>query len=174
MLGSDRAPVVVIEVASFKCSHCRAFHEQVFPRLREKYIETGLVQWVILNAADDPSEEFTPVFPIARCALREGRYWDMLDVLFQAGGRSPSLQSDLVAKHRPMDRAELESCRRDRAVRLEVAADFAEYRTLQVRGTPTFLLRKLGSDGSRTTATIAGSQSLEHFQHVLEELLKAP
>lgn len=171
MLGSARAEVVVVEISSFKCSHCRVFHEQTFPRLREQYIASGRVQWVLLNAADDPAEEFSPVFSLARCALRQGKFWDALDTLFQAGNRAPSLQRDLIAKDPLLDRRALADCERDRLVRQEVAADFAEYRRLQVRGTPTYVVQKVGRDGARTRVTIAGAQSLEHFQRVLDEML---
>ena len=170
-LGSERAAVIVVEISSFKCSHCRAFHERTFPRLREQYIASGRVQWVLLNAADDPAEEFSPVFPLARCALRQGKFWEVLDALFQAGDRAPSLQRDLIAKHPLLDRSALADCERDRVVRQEVAADFAEYRSLQVRGTPTYLVQKIGRAGARTRVTIAGAQSFEHFQRVLDELL---
>jgi protein-disulfide isomerase len=172
-LGSERAAVVVVEISSFKCSHCRAFHEQTFPRLREQYIASGRVQWVLLNAADDPAEEFSPVFPLARCALRQGKFWEVLDALFQAGNRGPSLQRDLIAKHPLLDRSALADCERDRMVRQEVAADFAEYRALLVRGTPTYLVQAAGRDGARTRVTIAGAQSLEYFQRVLDEVLAA-
>jgi protein-disulfide isomerase len=170
-IGSERAAVVVVEISSFKCSHCRAFHEQTFPRLREQYIASGRVQWVLVNAADDPAEEFSPVFSLARCALRQGKFWDVLDTLFQAGNRAPSLQRDLIAKHPLLDRRALADCERDRVARQEVAADFAEYRRLQVRGTPTYLVQKIGRDGTRTRVTIAGAQSLAHFQRVIDDLL---
>lgn len=41
VLGDESARVVVIEFSSFKCSHCRTFHEEVFPHLRRRYIDTG-------------------------------------------------------------------------------------------------------------------------------------
>ena len=33
VLGSATAPIVVIEVSSFRCAHCRDFHEKIFPAL---------------------------------------------------------------------------------------------------------------------------------------------
>jgi predicted DsbA family dithiol-disulfide isomerase len=97
----------------------------------------------------------------------------VLDALFQAGNRGPSLQRDLIAKHPLLDRSALADCERDRMVRQEVAADFAEYRALLVRGTPTYLVQAAGRDGARTRVTIAGAQSLEYFQRVLDEVLAA-
>ncbi|MSU51467.1 MAG: hypothetical protein EXS37_20665 [Opitutus sp.] len=174
VLGSDTAGVVVIEVSSFKCAHCRTFHEKIFPSVRERYIKPGKVQWVVLNASDDPSDEFSPIFAIARCALRQGKYWELLDGLFSVAHRAPSFLTDLVAKSPLIDRGELEICLRDRTVRNAVAADFAEYARLKTKGTPTFLVRKLGATGQMTETMISGAPTLEYIQRVLDEMLRAP
>lgn len=174
VLGSATAGIVVVEVSSFKCSHCRTFHEEVFPRLREQYINAGKVQWVVLNASDENADQFSKIFALARCAGRQGKYWELLAGLFRVAHRAPSALEDLVAKNTAMDRGELEFCLRDRTVRRALAADFADYARLKVRGTPTFLVTKLHPDGRRTETTIAGGQKLEYFQRVLDELLKSP
>lgn len=44
-LGSDDAPVKVIEFFSMTCSHCGAFHRQTWPLVKENLIETGKVQF---------------------------------------------------------------------------------------------------------------------------------
>ncbi len=44
--GDEKAPITVIEYASLSCSHCRDFYDDVFPKLKEKYIDTGKVKLV--------------------------------------------------------------------------------------------------------------------------------
>ena len=174
VLGSDTTSIVVVEISSFKCAHCREFHEKIFPRLRAAYIDTGQVQWAMLNASDDPADQHSQIFTIARCAQRQGKYWELRDHLFQVANRPPSFLADLVAKSPLIDRADLEIGLRDRAVRNAVAADFADYARLKSRGTPTFRVTKIGASGERTEITIAGLKSLEHFQDALDQLLKSP
>ena len=43
VLGKEDAPVTLVEYASMTCGHCAAFHNKVFPVLKEKYIDTGNV-----------------------------------------------------------------------------------------------------------------------------------
>jgi len=174
VLGQDTAPVVVVEVSSFKCAHCRTFHEKVFPRLLEEYVNSGKIQWVVLNASDDPSEQFTPLFGIARCALRQGKYWEVLGSLFRYSSRPPSFLESMFAKDPQIDAAQLEICLRDRTIRSAVSGDFGHYARLKLKGTPSFLVWKLGKNGERTEAVIAGAQTLEYFRRVLDEMLKAP
>ena len=172
--GSDEAPIVVVEVSSFKCTHCRKFHEVVFPRLSDKYIKPGHVQWVVLNASDDPSDQFSKIFDIAHCAHQQGKYWDMLDSLFQVAHRAPSMLESLVAKSAHINREELDMCLRERPTRNAVVADFALYTRLKLKGTPTFLIWKMGPNGQITETSIAGAQTLDQFQRVFDELLKTP
>lgn len=44
-LGSDDAPVKVIEFFSMTCSHCGAFHRNSWSQIKENLIETGKVQF---------------------------------------------------------------------------------------------------------------------------------
>ena len=198
VLGLTTASIVVVEISSFKCAHCRTFHEQVFPLLRKNYIETGKIQWVVVNASDDESEQHGKIFALARCVHRQGKYWagdplrtrakialarcvhrqgkywEMLDGLFSVAHRAPSALEALVAKSPLLDRSELAVCLAERTVRAAVASDFAHAARLKIRGTPTFVISKWNAIGQRTEATIAGAQTLVQFQRVLDELLKMP
>ncbi len=174
VLGSDAAGIVVVEVASFKCLHCRAFHENVFPALRERYINSGKIQWFVLNASDDPSDQFAKIFALARCVSRQGKYWEMLDSLFELAHRPPSFLEDMIVKSPKIDSGELDVCLRDRSTRTAVAGDFAQYLKLKLKGTPSFLVWKFSADGQRTETIISGAETLTYFQRVFDELLKTP
>ena len=174
VLGSDAAGIVVVEVASFKCVHCRAFHNNVFPALRERYINSGKIQWFVLNASDDPSDQFAKIFALARCVSRQGKYWEMLDKLFEVAHRPPSFLEDLISKSPQIDPGDLDVCLRDRATRTAVGGDFAQYLKLKLKGTPSFLVWKFGADGQRTETIISGAETLAYFQRVFDELLKTP
>jgi protein-disulfide isomerase len=173
-LGRESAPVLVVEISSFKCAHCRTFHREVFPHLRERYINPGQVRWVVLNASDDPADQHARIFAVAACAHRQGKYWEILDSLLDVAHRAPSFLDSWLARSPVMDRTDLEACLRDRTVRAALAGDFALYAALKARGTPTFLLWKRRPDGGFTRASIEGGQKLEYFQRVLDALIASP
>ncbi|PWB80115.1 MAG: disulfide bond formation protein DsbA [Methylocystaceae bacterium] len=62
--GKADAPVTIIEYASMTCSHCAAFHRDVYPALKKKYIETGKVKFVLREFPLDPLA--TAAFMLAR------------------------------------------------------------------------------------------------------------
>ena len=45
VIGSDNAKIDIVEYASYTCPHCATFHTDVYPKLKENYIETGHVRF---------------------------------------------------------------------------------------------------------------------------------
>ena len=79
-LGDENAPVTVIEYASMTCPHCKSFHENILPALKEKYIDTGKVRMIFREFPFDPRA--AAAFMLARCAPKE-QYFPMIDILFK-------------------------------------------------------------------------------------------
>lgn len=50
-LGNPEAPVKIVEFGDFKCPHCKTWKSQIFPKLKEKYIDQGLAQFYFVNLA---------------------------------------------------------------------------------------------------------------------------
>ena len=79
VLGSDHAPVTIVEYASLTCDHCQAFHTPTFPTLKEKYIDTGKVRFILREFPLDPLA--TTAVMLARCAPGNS-YLVVVDLLF--------------------------------------------------------------------------------------------
>jgi protein-disulfide isomerase len=83
-LGTDKAPVTIIEYASMTCPHCAAFHNDVFAEFRAQYIDTGKVRFII---REFPLDDWAVAgFALARCvAAVEGAegYYATIARLFE-------------------------------------------------------------------------------------------
>lgn len=77
-LGGVDAGVWVIEYASPTCPHCASFHINTYPALKEQYIDTGKIQFIlrpfIRNVLD------AAVFMIAACS--EDSYHELVAAYF--------------------------------------------------------------------------------------------
>jgi protein-disulfide isomerase len=62
--GDANAPVTIVEYASMTCSHCAAFHHDVYPALKKDYIDTGKVKFILREFPLDPLA--TAAFMLAR------------------------------------------------------------------------------------------------------------
>lgn len=78
--GSIESPVKLLEISDFGCNHCRSFHQETAPILKEKYVDTGQVEWVSLPYA--LRDTTLPAANAAFCANDEGKYFEFSEALF--------------------------------------------------------------------------------------------
>ena len=158
--GRVDAPAIIIEYASMTCSHCAAFHKDVWPALKAKYVDTGKAKFVLREFPLDPLA--LGAFMLARCAGPDKRD-AVVDRLFDqqadwAFAANPlfKLREQFLAAG--MTEAEFEACLKDEALYDKVRAmhDFAAAK-LGVQSTPTFFI-----NGVR----LAGEHSLEDFDKI--------
>src|SRR6188472_1687158 len=79
-MGSDKAPVTVIEYASMTCPHCAHFHETVYPELKKRYIDTGKVRYIFREFPLDRTAAGAAM--LARCA-EPSKFFPLIETLFQ-------------------------------------------------------------------------------------------
>ena len=82
-LGSDDAPITVVEYASWTCPACLQFHTDVIPMLKSDYVETGKVKFVFREFPTPPANISVAGFALARCAGPD-QYYNVIDDLFSA------------------------------------------------------------------------------------------
>ncbi len=83
ILGSANAPGTIVEYASMSCTHCAVFHDQVYPKLRARYIDAGKVRLVFREFPLDIKAAAGSM--LARCRARDAapQYFSAVDVLFR-------------------------------------------------------------------------------------------
>lgn len=83
-LGSDDAPITLVEYASYTCPHCASFHSEVFPQIKENYIDTGKVRMIYRGVYFDRLGLWADM--VARCAGPD-RYFGMAKMIFEKQGQ---------------------------------------------------------------------------------------
>lgn len=83
VLGSEDAPVTMIEYASFTCPHCATFHADVLPQLKRDYIDTGKVRFIHREVFFDRFGLWAGI--VARCG-GEMRYFGVADMIYSRMG----------------------------------------------------------------------------------------
>src|SRR5262245_61512941 len=80
VLGDAKAPITLIEYASFTCPHCAHFHTQILPEIKKKWIDTGKVKLIY---RDFPLDQVAAkAAQIAECAPSD-RYFGVVDLIFR-------------------------------------------------------------------------------------------
>jgi len=166
ILGSETAPVTLVEYASMTCSHCANFHATVYPTLKSKYIDTGKVRFVFREFPLDAVA--TGAFMLARCAPAD-KYFQMIDVLFEqqknwAFTKEPAKGLLAIAKQAGFTQQSFETCLTDNKLAdsiQEVARRGNE--KFGVNSTPTFFVNG---------QVVRGEMTLAALDKLLEPLVK--
>lgn len=164
VFGSDDAPVTIIEYASLTCPHCRTFHVDVWPDLKERYVDTGKVRFIMREFPFDPRS--TAGFMLARCA-GDDKWYPTIDLLYRTqenwartSDGSGALKS--VMGMTGMDEAAFEACLQNEELMQQVQSVAEAGRGFGVDSTPTFFING---------QMYKGALSVDRFGEVIEPLL---
>lgn len=174
-MGKADAPVTIIEYASPTCPHCATFHETVFPELKAKFIDTGIVKLIFREIPTPPQNMAFVGSLLARCAAEkkgdDSAYFMVLGTLFKTGHTQDMTKSwifgadklgDLqkIAAQAGLDQIEFEACmKRQDLIDLIVANSNEAGEKYNITGTPNFVI-----NGKRVAVG-----SIEDFQKAIDE-----
>jgi protein-disulfide isomerase len=168
-LGPANATVTVTEYASMTCPHCAAFNENVFPKIKSEYIDSGKVRYVFREFPLDIKAAAGSM--LARCIAKDdaGKYFAVVDMLFRQQNdwvtKNTTETLTRIGKQAGLSQQGVEDCLKDQALLDKIAAD-QKYASdvLKVDSTPTFFI-----NGEK----IKGETSFEEFDKRIKALLKS-
>lgn len=82
-LGNNQAEVKIVEFTDFQCPFCKRSNDATFPTLRQDYIDTGKVSYVLRDFPLTFHPHAQKAAESAHCAEEQGKYWEMHDKLFE-------------------------------------------------------------------------------------------
>ena len=156
-LGAKDAPVTIIEYASMTCTHCAAFHEETWPNLKAKYIDTGKVRFVLREFPLDPLA--TAGFMLARCAGPDKRY-PIVDLLFTQQKNWAFVDKPVEALENTVKQAGIshdafETCLKDQKLYDQVNQERDKAaQQFKVDATPTFFINGVKHAGELSAAEL--------------------
>ncbi|KQT26850.1 MULTISPECIES: DsbA family protein [Bradyrhizobium] len=168
-LGPNDAAVTITEYASMTCPHCATFNEQVFPKIKKEYIDTGKVRYIFREFPLDIKAAAGSM--LSRCIANGDapKYFAVTDMLFRQQNdwvmKNTTETLTRIGKQAGLTQQQVEACLKDQALLDKIAAD-QKYASdvLKVDSTPTFFI-----NGEK----IKGETSFEEFAKRINPLLKS-
>lgn len=157
-LGDANAPVTVIEYASLTCPHCATFHNETWPAIREKYVDTGKVRFIFRDVYFDQYGLWASM--IARCS-GEGPFFGYLTQLFgkqKEWARSDDIVGELqrIGRLGGLPAERMQACLSDEAFLNRLVADYQANATADgVNSTPTFIINGEKATGAMSVAAFS-------------------
>ncbi len=165
VIGSADAPVTIIEYFSMTCPHCANFHKDTLPVLKERYVDTGKVRFLLRDFPLDRYALFAAV--IAHCAGNE-RYPAFVDVFLETqqqwiGAPDPLAALKSLGQLGGLSTEQMDACLADeKMIDAVLEMRLEGERTYNVNSTPSFII------GGQL---YAGNNSPEEFAKIIEPLL---
>src|SRR5882762_1600576 len=168
-LGPANATVTITEYASMTCLQCAAFNENVFPKIKSEYIDSGKVRYVFREFPLDIKAAAGSM--LARCIAKDDgpKYFAVIDLLFRQQNdwvlKNTTETLTRIGKQAGLTQAAVEDCLKDQKLLDKIAADqkFAA-EVLKVSSTPTFFING---------EMLKGEQSFDEFSKRINALLKS-
>lgn len=164
-LGDPGAPVEIIEYASLTCPHCAAFHKDVLPGLKERYIAPGKVRLIYRDFPLD--ERALAAAELAHCGGPD-RYFGFIDVLFQTQSNWSRADDYLGAlkqlgKLGGLTEQQMDACFADEELANRILQSRLDAQNqYDITSTPSFVI-----DGK----TYSGAREVDEFAELIEPLL---
>ena len=153
VIGSDSAPVEIVEYADFQCPACGHFAVLSGPDVKQRLVQTGLVRWRFRDFPLEIHDKALVAHHAAACANEQGRFWEMHDQLFfkqrewSESSRPQRLFRDYAAGI-GADPDQFEQCMDEQRYLARIQATRNEVMALGVGSTPSFDIGQFRVTGS--------------------------
>ncbi len=173
-LGDPNAPIVFVEYSDYQCPLCRRFFEKTLNRLKQEYVKTGKVFFVLKDYPLPGHDGAKPAAMAARCAGEQEKYWEMHDKVFEEQGKQgvgtiAFGAADLKkwAREIGLNATEFDACLDSEKYLSIVKSNFRDGITIGVAGTPTMAIGKK----EKTRKLVVGAQPFDTFKKIIDELI---
>jgi protein-disulfide isomerase len=170
--GASAARFVVVEFVDYQCPHCARYSREVLPKILKEFIETGRLRYIVVNL---PLEAIHPVASkaaqAAECAGREGKFWEMHDLLLLNQKQLADTPLAKYATALKVDEARFNECLNTAATVPIVLTDAALAARMDIRGTPTFVFGELSDGRIYPLRKQAGAAPFPVMRSTIEDLL---
>ena len=154
------ACITIVEFSEFQCPFCA----RVLPATKEVMTRyKGKVRWVVRDFPLSFHNRAKPAAVAARCALKQGKYWEMYSSLFENQNALSDKDFVAYAEKLKLDKSKWQACVDKPAAELAfIDQNMQSGIKAGVTGTPAFFI-----NGRR----LSGAVPFERFRGIIEEEL---
>ena len=159
--GNKNAKVTIVEFSDFQCPYSQRFHPAI-PEVLKVYSKD--VNYMLKNFPLSFHPQAKPAAKASLAAREQGKYWEMVELLFQNGKDLSEEKFKELAKQAGLNVDKFMKDYKEKDAEWEklIAEDMSVANSSDVRGTPTFFI-----NGKKTNA-----RDLTGFKQEIDNILK--
>lgn len=174
VLGSQDAPVTLVEFTDYQCPFCSRFHTDTYPQLKKDFIDTGKVRFISRDLPISIHKQAFPAARAARCAGEQDKFWEMRHVLSSNPKNLSEAEIGQYARDLGLASAQFQACQESNKYDTDIHRDEADARSIGISGTPAFLLGRSAHGDQFEGLHISGAQPYAVFAAKINRLLAGP
>lgn len=172
VLGSDNAPITMIEFGDYQCFFCNKFYHTIEPDVVKNYIDTGKVRMVFKDFVIIGQDSVNAAHA-AHCAQEQNKFWQYHDALYnnwngENTGWASSANLLKFAKDVGLNDTQFSQCMAQSKYISTVQGSLSDAKGLGLTGTPDFFI--ISPD--KTITKIEGAQPFSVFDELFKSKLK--
>jgi len=160
-LGTDGAPIEIIQFAEFQCPYCGKVGDTMEKLLAEY---PGKLKIVYRDFPLGFHDRAIPAAIAANCAGEQDKYWDMHGILMKNQTKLQDTDLAGFAKEVGVDMDKWSTCLKDPAQEAEVKKDMEDASAVGVTGTPAFFVNGV---------LLSGAVPFDQFKSIIDKELAA-
>ena len=163
-LGQPKAKVTLIEFGDLQCPICKAFSEEVIPRIIAGPVRRGEAK-INFRSFTIISQQSVPAGAAALAAGEQGRGWNFIELFYRNQGEERSgyvtnaFLTAIARGAKVSDIKKWNTQRKSKRLLAEVSRTTREAEGFEFTGTPSFVVK--GPSGTRPLGTPESTEAIE-------------
>ena len=169
-LGDSSAKIAILEFSDYQCPFCARHNRGVFRKLKEKYIDKGLVQYQAWDFPLDNHSNARSAAVAVRCAQHQGKFWEIRNRLFAMNGHLSYAVFNEIASELNVKIDVFSECLSKPEEMTKVVYDISYGKEFGITATPSFLVGEVSGNELIKIRRVRGAKSLSYFDEIISSL----
>lgn len=171
ILGSETAPLTIVEFSDYQCPYCRIFQNTIFPNLKKDFIDKGLVRLIHKDLPLPFHKQAEMSAIVARCAKRQNAFWVVHQALYDQQNCLECKGPRAIAISAGLNERELNRCLRDPKLPELIRTNKSEAGLHNITATPTFVIGPTVAVDRHRGFLVEGALPWPQFSRIIDSEL---
>lgn len=170
-LGDPDAPLTLVEFTDLQCQFCNRFFTTAYRQIKAEYVDTGKVRFVTRDFPLDLHPYAMQAARASRCAGEQNKFWEMRQALLAGYNRLSPAFVTATAQSLALDMKAFDACAASTRFDAAIQKDMDDARSVNIEGTPSFVLGRTSLGGGLEGILIVGAQPFANFDAKIKGML---
>ena len=171
-VGSETAPLTIVEFSDYQCPYCKSFQKKVFPKLKNDFIDKGLVRFIHKDLPLPFHKQAEASAMVARCAKQQNAFWVIHEALYDQQICLDCKGPRTIAISTGLNEQELDDCLQDPKIPDVIRTNKSEAGLHNITATPTFVIGPTIAVDRHRGFLVEGALPWTQFRHIIESELR--